>query len=56
MEGKKRTDLIGQTGEVTRTFKVIDAVEYPTGVSVRVSEDGTGEEYWTGLENVELDR
>ncbi|MED4914343.1 hypothetical protein [Parageobacillus thermoglucosidasius] len=51
---KTRTDLIGLTGSVTRRITIIDAKEYPTGVSVRVS-DETGEEYWTELEDIELD-
>ena len=53
---KKRTDLIDLTGSVTRNFKIINALEYPTGVSIRVSEKETGDVYWTSLEDVELDR
>lgn len=53
-EGKARPDLIGVTGSVTRNITVIDAREYPTGVSIRVS-DNMGEEYWTDLEDVDLD-
>jgi hypothetical protein len=52
---KKRTDLIGLTGTITRNFKILDALEYPTGVSVRV-EDNMGEEYWTSLEDLELEK
>ncbi|QSB48796.1 hypothetical protein [Parageobacillus toebii] len=51
---KTRTDLIGSTGSITRRVTIIDAKEYPTGVSVRVS-DEMGEEYWTDLEDIELD-
>ena len=51
---KKRDDLIGQTGSITRQITIIDAKEYPTGVSVRVR-DENGEEYSTGLEDIELD-
>lgn len=54
-EAKTRTDLIGQTGSITRNFTIVDAKEYPTGVDVRVS-DSMGEEYWTGLEDLELER
>ncbi|MGK4042223.1 hypothetical protein AB0Y20_07955 [Heyndrickxia oleronia] len=54
-EPKKRNDLIGQTGVITRSFKIIDALEYPTGISVRV-EDSMGEEYWTGLEDLDLQK
>lgn len=54
-EPKKRNDLIGQTGVITRSFKIIDALEYPTGISVRV-EDSKGEEYWTGLEVLDLQK
>lgn len=54
-EAKKRTDLIGQTGSVTRNFTIVDALEYPTGVSIRVSDD-MGEEYWTGLDDIDLDQ
>ncbi|MFB5690218.1 hypothetical protein LW858_15945 [Bacillus cereus] len=51
---KKREDLIGDTGVIIRTFKVIDAREGIHGVDVRVC-DSDGEEYWTSLEDVELD-
>lgn len=50
----ERPDLVGATGSYTRHFKVVDAKEYPTGVSVRISDD-MGEEFWTGLEDVDLD-
>ncbi|WP_180231630.1 hypothetical protein [Bacillus cereus] len=53
-EVKKRIDLIGLTGSVTRKLTIIDAQEYPTGVSVRVS-DNMGEEYSMDLEDVDLD-
>lgn len=53
-EAKTRTDLIGQTGSITRNIKIVDAKEYPTGVSIRVS-DNMGEEYWTSLEDIDLD-
>ncbi|HDR7992613.1 hypothetical protein COK77_08010 [Bacillus cereus] len=51
---KKREDLIGDTGVIIRTFKVIDAREGIHGVDVRVC-DSDGEENWTSLEDVELD-
>ncbi|MEK5524113.1 hypothetical protein [Heyndrickxia sp. FSL W8-0423] len=54
-EPKKRNDLIGQTGVITRSFKIIEALEYPAGVSVRVA-DSMGEEYWTDLEDLELQK
>ncbi|MFS0784750.1 hypothetical protein [Bacillus sp. 1P06AnD] len=54
-EAKTRTDLIGQTCSITRNFTIVDAKEYPTGISVRVA-DSMGEEYWTGLEDLEIDR
>ncbi|MBU5212885.1 hypothetical protein [Heyndrickxia oleronia] len=50
---KKRPDLIGREGTITKSFTIIDAKEYPTGVDVRVS-DSTGEEYWTGLDDLDL--
>ncbi|MCI1696479.1 hypothetical protein [Aneurinibacillus aneurinilyticus] len=54
----RRDDLIGATGSVTRQLEVIDAKEYNMGgcesVSIRVRQDN-GEEYWTGLEDVDLD-
>ncbi|MGE6379989.1 hypothetical protein [Peribacillus muralis] len=53
-DSKARPDLIGQTGSVTRNLTIVDAKEYPTGTSVRVS-DNMGEEYWTGLEDIDLD-
>lgn len=54
-EGKTRPDLIGQTGSITTTFKIIDAKEYPTGVSIRV-QDSKGDEYWTDIEDVDIDK
>ena len=54
VEGKVRTDLIGQAGSVTRQLTIVDAKEYPTGISVRVL-DNMGEEYWTELEDIDLD-
>ncbi|MED3839252.1 Uncharacterised protein [Niallia circulans] len=55
-QSRKRTDLIGQTGSINKTFKIIDAVEGNFGVDVRVLIKETGEEYWTRLEDIELDR
>ncbi|SDH70421.1 hypothetical protein SAMN04489735_104517 [Aneurinibacillus thermoaerophilus] len=56
----KREDLIGATGSITRQIEVIDAKEYHMGgvksVDVRVREEDTGEEYWTSLEDVDLDQ
>ncbi|WP_340373728.1 hypothetical protein [Peribacillus sp. FSL E2-0218] len=54
MEAKTRTDLIGKTGSVTRKLTIVDAKEYPTGTEIRVS-DNMGDEYWTGLEDIDLD-
>lgn len=54
-EPKKRTDLIGLNGSITKEFTIIDALEYPTGVSVRV-EDNMGEEYWTSLDDIDLEK
>ncbi|QYY44768.1 hypothetical protein ACKE5C_19185 (plasmid) [Aneurinibacillus thermoaerophilus] len=55
----KREDLIGATGSITRQIEVIDAEEYDHGsfksVSIMVREDN-GEEYWTSLEDVDLDQ
>ncbi|CUB12490.1 hypothetical protein BN2127_JRS1_04277 [Bacillus cereus] len=50
---KRRTDLIGKTGTITRNIEIIDATETEHGVSVRVS-DNVGEVYWTDLNDVEL--
>ncbi|MEK5197366.1 hypothetical protein MHI49_28535 [Bacillus sp. FSL M7-0884] len=52
-DAKRRTDLIGQTGTITRNIEIIDATETEHGVSVRVS-DNVGEVYWTDLNDVEL--
>jgi hypothetical protein len=54
MQVKKRDDLIGQTGSITRNFTIIDAKEGRFGVDIRVRDD-RGEEYWTSLEDVSLD-
>ncbi|MCM3487861.1 hypothetical protein M3689_00920 [Alkalihalophilus marmarensis] len=54
-EYKVRKDLIGTTATRTLDLKIVDAHEYEEGVSIRVV-DNMGEEYWTGLEDVELDR
>ncbi|MEM5662313.1 hypothetical protein AAHB62_26520 [Bacillus cereus] len=50
---ERRSDLIGQTGTITRNIEIIDATETEHGVSVRVS-DNVGEVYWTDLNDVEL--
>ncbi|WP_410976874.1 hypothetical protein [Bacillus cereus] len=50
---KRRPDLIGQSGTITRNIEIIDATETEHGVSVRVS-DNVGEVYWTDLNDVEL--
>ncbi|KAB2334294.1 hypothetical protein [Bacillus mesophilum] len=50
-----RFDLIGKTGTISRNVKIIDALEYPTSVSIRV-QDEMGEEYWTGLEDADIDQ
>lgn len=52
-EPKTRDDLIGLKGMITRNVTVVDAKEYPTGVSIRVCDD-MGEEYWTDLEDADL--
>ncbi len=52
-EYKKRSDLIGKAGTITKSFTIVDAREYPMGVSVLV-EDSTGEEFWTSLDELEL--
>lgn len=53
--GIKRTDLIGQTGSITRGFKVIDAIECNGEVSIRVV-DSMGNEFSTLLDDdVSLD-
>jgi hypothetical protein len=54
MDAKKREDLIGKEGSITKHFSIVDAVEYPTGVDVRVA-DATGEEYWVSLDDIEID-
>ncbi|KEK22499.1 hypothetical protein [Bacillus gaemokensis] len=51
---KKREDLIGDTGTITKSFTVVDAQEGSHGVDVRVRESG-GEEYWTSLDDISLD-
>lgn len=51
----KRNDLIGQTATRLAELEIIDAVEYDTGVSVRVRDIHGGDEYWTGLEDISLD-
>lgn len=52
-EYKKRTDLIGKKGTITKSFTIVDAREYPMGVNVLV-ENSTGEEFWTSLDELEL--
>ncbi|MDZ3952405.1 hypothetical protein U0X36_05535 [Bacillus thuringiensis] len=39
MEIKKTTDLIDLTGSATQNLTIIDVKEYPTGVSIRVSDN-----------------
>ncbi|MGG0284105.1 hypothetical protein ABEY41_03040 [Peribacillus butanolivorans] len=46
---KKRADLIGKTGEITKDIEIIDADEREHGISVRVRES-SGEVYWTTLD------
>jgi hypothetical protein len=53
---KKREDLIGLGGSVTRHFEVVDACEYPTGIDIRISENETGHVYWTSIDEVEIDQ
>ncbi|MEX3713617.1 hypothetical protein ABFV99_14585 [Cytobacillus horneckiae] len=55
IEKKARPDLVGQTATVTRNLTIVDAEEYSTGISVRV-QDEMGDEYWTGLDDIDLDR
>ncbi|TVX93011.1 hypothetical protein [Paenibacillus agilis] len=48
---KKRDDLIGQTGSITRNFEIIGAREYEGGsVEIRIR-DNMGNEYWTSMED-----
>ena len=47
---RKRLDLIGQTGSITRRIEIIDAKEGPHGVDVRIR-DSMGDEYWTELDD-----
>lgn len=47
---RKREDLIGLEGSVTRRIKVIDAKEGPLGIDLWVS-DTMGNEYWTELDD-----
>ncbi|MDQ0268921.1 hypothetical protein [Cytobacillus purgationiresistens] len=54
-ESKARPDLVGQTATVTRNLTIVDAREYSTGISVRV-QDEMGDEYWTGLDDIDLER
>ncbi|WP_163979968.1 hypothetical protein [Paenibacillus alvei] len=52
---RRRDDLIGQTGSITRTIKIVDAKESEHGVAVRIS-DSMGNVYWTDLdEDISLD-
>lgn len=55
MEPKKRNDLIGQTATRLEELEIIDAMEYETGVSVRVEDVHTGDKYWTGLDDIDID-
>jgi hypothetical protein len=55
IQSKQLPELIGLKGSITREITIVDAQEYETGVSIRVS-DNMGEEYWTSLEDVDLDR
>ncbi|MGG4504067.1 hypothetical protein ABER86_24860 [Paenibacillus polymyxa] len=54
--GKKRDDLIGQTGSYTRTFTIIDAHDgegfggKPAPVQIRIS-NNMGETFWTELDD-----
>ncbi|MDQ0176037.1 hypothetical protein [Bacillus chungangensis] len=50
---KQRLDLIGSKGTVMRSFTVIDAHEYESGVVLKVS-DVIGGEYWVSEEDVNL--
>jgi hypothetical protein len=52
---KKREDFIGLTGTRTLSLKIIDARIYPTTVAIRV-QDNLGDEYWTELEDIDLDQ
>jgi hypothetical protein len=54
IQSKQRPDLIGLKGSITREITVIDAQEYESGISIRVT-DNMGEEYWTSLEDADLD-
>ncbi|MCY9539158.1 hypothetical protein M5X00_29415 [Paenibacillus alvei] len=52
---RKREDLIGQTGSITRRIEIVDAKESEHGVSIRIS-DSMGNVYWTDLdEEISLD-
>ncbi|MED1915794.1 hypothetical protein P4V64_10790 [Bacillus thuringiensis] len=51
---KKREDLIRRTGTLKHKVTIVDAKEEFHGVDVKVR-DFRGEEYWTTLDDVELD-
>lgn len=55
MDVKKRTDLIGLEGSITKNFTIVDAFEYPMGVDVQV-EDSNGEVFWVSLHDIELEK
>ncbi|MCO7125007.1 hypothetical protein NIE88_04355 [Sporolactobacillus shoreicorticis] len=56
MKPKKRNDLIGQTATKTVELEIVDAMEYDTGTSICVQNMHTGDGYWTGLEDIDLDQ
>ncbi|MGK5509440.1 hypothetical protein [Brevibacillus formosus] len=51
---KKRHDLIQKTGTLKHKVTIVDAKEEFHGVDVKVR-DFRGSEYWTTLDDVELD-
>ncbi|GIO06255.1 hypothetical protein J31TS6_22830 [Brevibacillus reuszeri] len=51
---KKRTDLLGRKGRLKQKVTIVDANESFHGVDVKVR-DFRGEEFWTSLDNLELD-
>ncbi|WP_163979970.1 hypothetical protein [Paenibacillus alvei] len=52
---RRREDLIGQTGSITRRIEIVDAKESEHGVSIRIS-DSMDNIYWTELDgDISLD-
>lgn len=54
-ELKKREDLIGKTGTMTKQFDVLDASESKQGISLFVV-DSEGDKYWVAMDqDIQLD-